>query len=201
MTYTITDNFRDAQENILGIKVSISGCEFWIISIYGPNNNDREFFNCLGGLIDRCGTTPVIIGGDWNTTVSTIDSPNNIDIYGMQRPPSHIRSEFLNQICTRYSLTDPFRALHPEARDFTYIPRTGRQNRSRLDYFLISDCIILDVKSVKIEQSLTCSLFDHKPVFVNFGKSEVNSNAKIFSSTMKHHLFDSVAEINITDTY
>jgi hypothetical protein len=63
LNYSILDTYRDDQENILGIKCTISGCELWLISIYGPNTNDRSFFNSLGGLIDRCGGVPVVVGG------------------------------------------------------------------------------------------------------------------------------------------
>jgi exonuclease III len=140
IVYTLIDRFNDDDENIMGIKISITDCELWLISVYGPNTNDVAFFNCLSRLIDRCNGTPVIVGGDWNTTVSTLDSPDNIDIYGMLRPPSSLRSNLLSEICIRGLLTDPFRALHPEKRDYTYTPRTGRAHRSRLDFFFNIGC-------------------------------------------------------------
>jgi hypothetical protein len=201
VNYSILDTYRDDQENILGIKCTISGCELWLISIYGPNTNDRSFFTSLGGLIDRCGGIPVIVGGDWNTTVSTLDSPDNIDIYGMPRPPSIIRSQLLNHISVRYLLTDPFRALHPEKRDYSYVPRTGRHNRSRLDFFLISDSLLNFVNMAHISPSLTCSLFDHKPVFLNLGAPNILPDRKIFNSTLKNPLCDYVLLSSITDTY
>jgi hypothetical protein len=152
-------------------------------------------------LIDRCNGTPVIVGGDWNTTVSTLDSPDNIDIYGMLRPPSSLRSNLLSEICIRGLLTDPFRALHPEKRDYTYTPRTGRAHRSRLDFFLISDALLYYVSNCSISNALTCSLFDHKPIFLNLGPPDIKAACKIFSSTLKHYLFDHVLAGNVIDTY
>jgi exonuclease III len=139
ISYRIIDRYTDVDENILGIKIEIGSCIIWLISVYGPNTNEANFFNNLDDLLGRCGAIPVLIGGDWNSTVSTLDSPDNIDIFGMQRPPSAIRSANLNNLSINHTLTDPFRALHPDLRDFSYIPRTGRNNRSRLDFFLISD--------------------------------------------------------------
>jgi exonuclease III len=201
LSYTITDRFTDNYDNILGVKLNISECELWIISVYGPNTNDREFFNTLGRLIDRCAPVPVVLGGDWNTTISTVDSPDNIDTFGMQRPPSVIRSNYLNQICTTSLLTDPFRALHPELRDFTYVPRNGRNNRSRLDFFLISDCLLNNISECYIEKSLTCSLFDHKPIYLTLGIQRFNPAQTIFNSTLQYHLFDYVVLTNVVDTY
>jgi exonuclease III len=185
LTYSIDETFKDVQENILGIRIKIMDCELWLISIYGPNNNDREFFTTLGRLIDRCSPVPVIIGGDWNTTISTLDSPDNIDTYGMQRPPSAIRSNLLLNICTENLLTDPFRALHPDLRDFTYIPRSGRANRSRLDFFLVSDNLLQFVTKCYIDNSLPCNLFDHKPIFLDCGAPNFNPS-KTFSNLQSH---------------
>jgi exonuclease III len=201
LTYSIDETFKDVQENILGIRIKIMDCELWLISIYGPNNNDREFFTTLGRLIDRCSPVPVIIGGDWNTTISTLDSPDNIDTYGMQRPPSAIRSNLLLNICTENLLTDPFRALHPDLRDFTYIPRSGRANRSRLDFFLVSDNLLQFVTKCYIDNSLPCNLFDHKPIFLDCGAPNFNPSKNIFKSTISHPLFDTVVLANVLDTY
>jgi hypothetical protein len=201
ISYRIIDRYTDVDENILGIKIEIGSSTIWLISVYGPNTNEANFFNNLDELLGRCGAIPVLIGGDWNATISTLDSPDNIDIFGMQRPPSALRSANLNNLCINYTLTDPFRALHPDLRDFSYIPRTGRNNRSRLDFFLISDSILYNVTNCHIGKSLTTSLFDHKPVFLTIGDSNVVPTGNIFNSTLNHPLFDSVVLLNIFDTY
>jgi hypothetical protein len=199
--YTELERYCNNDENILGIKVSIANCHIWLISIYGPNSNNRAFFENLGRLIDRCGPVPVIIGGDWNTTMSTLDTLDNIDTFGMQRPPSVFRSQLLNDICMDKLLTDPYRAREPHRRDFTYIPRNGRSNRSRLDFFIISDSILINVAKCSIGDTLTCSLFDHKPIFLNLGNPVLCPGTNIHNSTLSHPLFDIVVYTNILDTY
>jgi hypothetical protein len=64
-------------------------------------------------------------------------------------------------------LVDPYRHLYPDNREYTYIPfAAGAMNRSRLDFFLISDSICDVLIDCKIPHSLTSSLFDHKQVTV-----------------------------------
>jgi exonuclease III len=139
LNINILERYEDPEENILGLKLDYGGYIFWAVSIYGPNMNDFNFFDNLRRLVSGNGTgsgsAPFIIGGDWNATVCTLNSPDNIDILNMLNPPSHIRSQKIDELMQEGKLTDPFRALWPEKRDFTYIPRTGRRNRSRLDFF------------------------------------------------------------------
>jgi hypothetical protein len=74
-----------------------------IISVYGPNNNDRSFFNNLDYILGVDPGIPTVVGGDWNLTVSTIEDENNIDIINMPNPPSVLRSRWLNEICINHN--------------------------------------------------------------------------------------------------
>jgi exonuclease III len=135
LQYTVINTFRDNNNNLLAIRISISDSEILLVSIYGPNTNDSEFFSDLRNILKRNRDIPAICGGDWNTTFSTLEAENNIDIFSMSSPPSVIRSRWLLEICDEYHLMDPYRAINPFKRDFTFIPRTGARNRSRLDFF------------------------------------------------------------------
>jgi exonuclease III len=128
--------FKDNNNNILGIRLNIDNNDLLLISVYGPNTNDIEFFNDLRNIILKNTGCHVICAGDWNLTFSTQPVEENIDVLNMCNPPSLIRSGWLQEICERCNLTDPFRALNYNKRDFTYVPRTGARNRSRLDFFL-----------------------------------------------------------------
>jgi exonuclease III len=134
--------YKDPQENILGLTVALDDSLVNLVSIYGPNNNDKYFFNHLSDCISNSPNIPVIVGGDWNTTYCTFGSKSNIDIINMKLPPSQIRSGWLSDICLDHGLLDPYRAFHPTTRDFSYTPRDGKKNRSRLDFFLISNDLL-----------------------------------------------------------
>ncbi len=121
--------YKDPQENILGLTVSLDDTLINLISIYGPNNNDKSFFNHLSDCISNSPSIPVIAGGDWNTTYCTIGNKSNIDIINMKLPPSQIRSGWLSDTCRDRDLLDPYRAFHLTTREFSYTPWDGKKKQ------------------------------------------------------------------------
>jgi Reverse transcriptase (RNA-dependent DNA polymerase) len=197
----VVEEYRDIEENILGLKLDIDGIILWIISVYGPNTNDIIFFRNIDNLLLNNQNAQFVLCGDWNTTISSLGSENNIDITGMQNPPSIFRSNLLTDIRQRRQLTDPYRALWPDKRDFTYVPRTGRLNRSRIDFFLCSDSLLYNVTKCDIGTNLTSSIFDHKPIYLTLGPTEKNIPNSVFNSTIEHPRFMAVVKCASIDCY
>jgi hypothetical protein len=134
-------------------------------------------------------------------TYSTDDIDNNIDVLNMISPPSIPRSKELADMCEKYQLSDPYRALHPHERDYTYIPRTGKNNRSRIDFFLISDSLIPIVNLCTISPSLDTVLFDHKSIHLSFQKPIKSSKNFIDPVIFKHERFEAVVAVAVAETY
>jgi exonuclease III len=86
-------------------------------------------------------------------TYSTDNSVDNIDILNLMSPPSSLRSGKLQELCEEFRLSDPYRALYPLRRDYTYVPRSGGNNWSRLDFFIISDVLVSSVDECNIKPS------------------------------------------------
>jgi hypothetical protein len=168
---------------------------------HGPNNNDNSFFLDLDSELQRDPQIPSIIGGDWNMTVSLMEGPLNIDILNMNNPPSLIRSRSLFNLCANHNLSDPFRCLHPDRRDYSYIPRAGTNNRSRMDFFIISDSVINSVKKCEIEPHLGTTLFDHKPICLTFTELNHTNNCSITNNTMNHPRFGAIVATAVVETY
>jgi exonuclease III len=192
LNIVVRDILKDEQENILSLCITYDNVTFRCISVYGPNTNDDLFFINLGNILAQNQNIPTILGGDWNLTGSIMDSNLNIDIINMAHPPSIFRSRLLYNLCEEYSLVDPFRALHPDVRDYTYIPRAGTNNRSRLDFFLISSVMLNDVRTCNISEYLGSKLFDHKSINLDFSPAEFSKSRNVFSSTLKHPRFNSI---------
>ena len=72
LDYEICDVFRDAAENILGLRLKISSHFLVIISIYGPNTVDNVFFQDLSRFISLFPDTPIIVGGGTGTSLSRL---------------------------------------------------------------------------------------------------------------------------------
>jgi exonuclease III len=127
--------YKDENQNILGATYNSGDGKMRIVSIYGPNTDVKTFYTELDRYLSLEPTLPVIIAGDWNCTYSCEPAIYNIDIHRMLSPPSLIRSGWLNEICIKHHLTDPYRAMGPTLKDFTFTPRGTRANRSRIDFF------------------------------------------------------------------
>ena len=144
---------------------TVAGDNVAIGAVYGPNDDTVALFNFLNTVLPDFRDHAIIIGGDWNTTVSSLPPEINPDIFNMRAIPSQTRSDWLNEVITRNKLTDPFRYLNPNLMDFSYNPYgNARKNRSRIDFFLVSENILGCAKKCEIapglcKKALIISLF------------------------------------------
>ncbi len=97
----------------------------------------------------------MVVGGDWNTSYSCLPLPGNPDVLNMANLPNPVNSRKVNELCESLKLTDPFRALYPYKVEFSYAPwGNTRDNRSRLDFFLISENFVPAVEECAIKPSV-----------------------------------------------
>jgi exonuclease III len=169
LSYNLEDTFSDADCNIFMAKVSFGCVTVTLGSIYGPNQDDENFFQTIKDKIAHFKSDFAIIGGDWNTTYDKRDNRVNIDILNTANIPSARRSTWLNRLCDDIGLCDPYRHFYPDTNEYTYVPfAAGAINRSKLDFFLISTNLLEQCVNCRIPHSLTTSLFDHKQVTLCF---------------------------------
>jgi hypothetical protein len=76
-----------------------------------------------------------------------------------------------------------------------------KKNRSRLDFFLVSNDILNHVKKCKISDSLSISLFDHKSIYLDFTKDKVLSKLYINRTILSNPRTDDVVLAAFADTY
>jgi exonuclease III len=149
LEYTIIREYRDPGENYHIAHVLINGTEYGIGAIYGPNHTSRDFYRNIDavlGDLQANNVTNTVLGGDWNITWDRRPVISNIDTFQMSGLPNPKNSELLYNICTKHRLTDPFRALYPIRKEFTYSPFGHvRLNRSSLDFFVVSETLIPNI--------------------------------------------------------
>jgi exonuclease III len=155
LNFSVLESSGDPGDNFLLVKAVINDITVILVSIYGPNNRDDDFFLRLGNSIRTAGDFPVVVGGDWNTSYSCLPLPGNPDVLNMASLPNPANARKVNELCESLKLTDPFRALYPYKVEFSYAPwRNTRDNRSRLDFFLISENIVPAVEECAIKPSV-----------------------------------------------
>jgi exonuclease III len=169
LAFAVLGEARDEDENYLALHLEIEGKRMTICSVYGPNQVQPTFFNSLRQSISNFGNYPVVIGGDWNCTISCEPSPSNIDILNMQNPPNLRHSNLVKKMCSDLELSDPFRVEFPFRREFTYFSKdVTKKNRSRIDFFLVSNSILSKINKSFIQPHMQNKMFDHRAVIISF---------------------------------
>jgi hypothetical protein len=121
--FSVLGEERDEDDNFLVQKISFDGKIVILCAIYGPNNVHPEFFHSLKRCLMLMGDYPIIMGGDWNCTISCEHSPLNDDIINMRTPPNLRHSVLLKGLCQELNLADPYRVKFPNRKEFTFVPK------------------------------------------------------------------------------
>jgi len=114
------------------ITIVINSLKLSLCNIYAPNNQTEllEFLQGLNNcLIGKSELTTLIVGGDWNCTLSKSDK-----IGGKPWKATNYRNLVLNTMDI-FNLIDIQRLQHPKLRKYSYKSKTLKM-KSRIDFFL-----------------------------------------------------------------
>jgi exonuclease III len=81
----------EADENYILLDVEIKGKRLTLGSVYGPNENNANFYRKLKREVNELGN-PMILGGDFNTILDQDGTENNLDRIGIGRVPNRTNS-------------------------------------------------------------------------------------------------------------
>ena len=199
----ILNTVRDREGNYILIDVEYRNERYTFGSIYGANTNEGiHMYDSLEADIKCLKNKKIIIGGDFNATYDCSDVNSNIDVLNMVNIPSFRRSNRIKDLCISLNLIDPYRLLYPNTRDFTFTPMGENQlNRSRLDFFLITNVFSDAVKNVIIPHSLSSTSFDHKNVCLLFAKKPSKFSFFVKDNYIVHEEFGAGVKIAVVECY
>ena len=135
--YKLLDFTKDLGGNYIILRIEAFDTKFVIVNIYGPNDDQPDFYiNLEQNIIRTSGETDnIIIAGDFNLVMNfDLDYCNYV-----RRNNVEAREKVLDMM-DNLDLIDIFRELNPDLRRFTWRRSTPFQ-QSRLDFFLISDTL------------------------------------------------------------
>jgi exonuclease III len=175
----VLDAIEDIDENIVMLKIKLNGSLFIISSIYGPNSGSADFYENLDVFLTNLTgteTCDIILAGDWNTVVDNSPVKDNLDLLNMVTFPNQSNNARLLRLMDKWQLFDAFRIKKPYSKEFSYAPfGTSRNNRSRLDFFLISASLVPKLSDSYICLGRLCKLFDHASVVLDLGTRDTGS--------------------------
>lgn len=148
--------------------------KFFLVTVYVPNSGDglkrldyrekwdADFTNYVVGLNSK---KPVIIGGDLNVAHKEIDIARAKENYNKSAGYTQKEIDGFNTLLNA-GFIDTFRYFHPEEVKYTYwnnfFNSRSRNIGWRIDYFLVSNSIITNVKEASISNEYMGS--DHCPI-------------------------------------
>ena len=114
------------------MDITIEGKRLTLISIYGPNRDDPDFYQGVFNSIIKY-NNPVILAGDFNLV---IDPDMDLQDYVNINNPK-AREQVLNMMF-EHNLLDVWTDLNLQNYQYTW--RRKHTKKARLDFFLISEC-------------------------------------------------------------
>ena len=121
-------------------RIVINSLNVSLCSIYAPNNQTEQLNNCL---IDKAELTTLIVGGDWNCTLSKRDK-----IGGIPWKVTNYRNLVLTTMDI-FDLIDVQRVKHPKLHKYSYESKALKM-KSRIDFFFIAKHLQQFVKKSEI---------------------------------------------------
>jgi hypothetical protein len=116
--------------------------------------------------------------------------------------PSIARTEKIREVSEQLNLVEPYRLLNPNKKDYTHIPfALNNMNRSRLDFFLVSNELMQHVSNCEILHALSSMLLDHKQIFLSLGKCKLTSRPVIKDIVLKDKDTQFHVQCGIIETY
>ena len=153
--FKVKNVHRDHQGNLIVLDMEIEENRLSLAVVYGPNQDNPNFYQNMQKTLTRFGNQKILIVGDWNLLLDPeVDGKNYKHI---NNPKA--RLEVLKMI-TELNLYDIYRCENSESRLFTWRRKlkSGDIQMGRLDFFLLSESLINFSKKEKI---LTAYRSDH----------------------------------------
>ena len=146
MEYQIDYSYGNVSGRIVLITIILDSQKLSQCNIYAPNDQThqlefmQELNNCI---IDETELNELIVGGDWNCTLSKKDK-----IGGAPWKPTNY-SNLVRTTMEMFDLVDIQRVRPPNSRKFTYQSKSLKM-KSRLDFSLAAKNLTRSVKKTEI---------------------------------------------------
>ena len=194
MTCQIEYSFRNNTGRLVLITILLNSMKLSLCNIYAPNSQTeqleflQELNNCL---IDKSEFSTLIVGGDWNCTLTKKDKTG-----GAIWKPTVYRNLILATM-DAFDLVDIQRLRHPRLQKYSYESKALKV-KSRIDFFLVAKNLTRYVKKSEIYPSIAP---DHQAIYLLLSwTSEISRGPGLwkFNNTL---LNDPDYVIKIRETY
>ena len=181
LPYTLHASVKDPNGRYVILDIEINGIRQTLSCIYGPNEDNADFYINYVRLVESFPNDNRVIGGDWNLVLDI-----ELDKIG-GRPTTNKKSqEVIKNWMEETELIDIWRLQHPEDKKFTWQRKNPTKILCRLDFFLISFGLTEKIDSSEISYGYKT---DHSLISLNYVPFQ-SSRGKGFWKMNCNHLKD-----------
>lgn len=126
-----------------------------LLNVYGPNNDDPEFFRKVLNLIPDISSTNLIIGGDFNLVLDTY-----LDRSSTQRVEPSKACNLLKSYIENMNVSDVWRISNATGREYSFHSKVHNVY-TRIDFFLVDGKLLPLSYNAKYHNII---ISDHSPV-------------------------------------
>ena len=175
--FKVKQEIKDKEGNFLILIINTMQKDIALVNIYGPNQDNPIFYQSIKDHLTKISYAGLILGGDWNLVLDP-----NIDYYNYRNINNPRSQEKVLNMMDLLNLSDVWREINPEILRFTW-RRQNPLQQARLDFFLLSENLLTNVKNADI---LIGYRSDHSMLKLDliFGKEEKYSNFWKFNASL-----------------
>ena len=167
--YDIGTVRKDPNGNFLITELIMCGKKVTLVNIYGPNEDNPQFYTHIQQYVSEIGNENVIFCGDWNLILNPeLDSENYKHINNPRA-----RDEII-KIIDENGYIDVWRVQNENKKKFTWRRLNPDKKQSRLDFFLVSENAFQYVHESSIVPGYRT---DHSGILIKF-KLQDNERGK-----------------------
>ena len=192
ITKIIHNVIKDNEGRYIILDIEVDDIRFTLATVYGPNNDDPNFFTDFIEKIENLENDNRIIGGDWNFVMSL-----HKDKKGGQLHTNDQAQNIVKLWMDETDLVDIWRHSHPDDFKFSWKRRNPAPGiYCRLDFFLVSFGI---VDRIDLSDIVPGFMSDHSAPVISLS-TLVNKRGRGFWKLNCSHLNDEDYRNLIRDT-
>lgn len=142
--YTLHNVLLDNQGRYVIMDVSIQDKRISLVGLYGPNEDDPNFFNDIKQKLSDDENQSMILAGDWNVV---LDYEKDCKNY-VQRNNTKANKAVI-ELKTHFELEDVWRVQNPDKQMYTWFGPNRKMGR--IDYMLVSSNLTQSIKNPSID--------------------------------------------------
>ena len=162
--YKLLDCIPDKDGNFIMINIEVEKkFTVTLLNIYGPNQDNPDFYSGLKSKLNNALTDYIILCGDFNLVLNF-----DLDCDEYVRQNNERASKEVIALKEELSLEDPWRTHNPDTKKFTWF-RKAPIKKARLDFFLVSESLLNIIDKTNI---LPGYRTDHSMIYIDIKISE-----------------------------